>query len=111
MIVSKKDSVKIILKWRLFTIFKEMLIILFFWGIPFWLIYYNELLGMILFFCGVFMARKLINYIENYIGVYCSMQNPNKNQLVQIDVPYPPWIKCAVLKKIQKKKRKSKSVK
>ena len=95
MIVSENDSLKKKLKWWLISVIAEVLIILLFWGVPFGIMFYNVWLGAILFIAGVFSSRRLINYLENRIGIFCSLQNPNRYNLVQVDFPYPFWFKKA----------------
>jgi len=93
MIVSEKDSFKRKIKWYLITLIIEDFVLLL-WLAPPFLIFHNEILAFIWFLCGGFGTYKLIIYIENYIGVSCCMQNPNRYRLVRFELPYHPWIKC-----------------
>ena len=85
MIVSHNDSLKKKIKWYLITLLLDLLIVLFFWGLPFVLIYHNVILGLVAFLMGVFFSRKFISSIENYIGIACCLQNLNKHNLIRLD--------------------------
>lgn len=109
MIVKEEDSLRKKMKWSLITFVTEIVILLIFWGVPFFIMKDNEFLGVILFLIGVWISRKLCFFLENdIIGMECCAQNPNRENLVHIDFPNPPWIKTAepTIHNCKKKHRK-----
>ena len=105
MLVSPNDSFKKKAIWSLITFLLETLIILIFWVLPFIMMRYNKLCGIISFLAGVFLSQKLINCIENHIGMFCSLQNPNRHNLIRLDLfVHPPECKSQSCKRIKKSK-------
>ena len=93
MIVSPNDSSLKKRKWYFITLLLELLILFCFFGISFLIIAYHRIVGAILFFSGAFLVQKLLNCIENNIGISCCLQNPNRHNLVGPGIIYPPWMK------------------
>ena len=97
MIVSEKDSTWRKVKWYLICL-TGSIAVLFLVGaaLPFLImIYCNRIIGGILFLPGFRLAIKLCFMLENYIGIGCSLQNPNRHNLVRV---FPeewalPWMR------------------
>ena len=86
MIVSEKDSTWRKVKWYLICL-TGSIAVLFLVGaaLPFLImIYCNRIIGGILFLPGFRLAIKLCFMLENYIGIGCSLQNPNRHNLVRV---------------------------
>lgn len=96
MIVKESDSTRRKLFWWFVTLLAELAIIAVFWGIPITIIWHDFVwAGIVLFLVGTLIGRKLCCRVENRIGLFCSLQNPNRNNLVRIEIPYPPWGRVA----------------
>ena len=67
MIVKEEDSLRKKMKWSLITFVTEIVILLIFCGVPFFIMKDNEFLGVILFLIGVWISRKLCFFLENDI--------------------------------------------
>ena len=78
MIVSEKDPVGKKIKWYLICLLGNVAILVLVGGtLPFLVIeYFNKTAGGILFLPCFWLAGKLCNSLENYIGIACSLQTP-----------------------------------
>ena len=98
-VVTDKDPLSKKVKWYLISFFSTLGILILLGGVlPFLVIKYcSTIVGGILFLPCFWVARKLCFMLENYIGVYCSLQNPNRHNLVRAfpDVWNPPWMRPA----------------
>ena len=103
MIVSEKDSTWTKIKWYLICLI-GCIGILFLIGaaLPFLVIKYcNTIIGGILFLPCFWVAIKLCFMLEIYIGIGCSLQNPNRHNLVGVfpDEWTLPWMRPAETEK------------
>lgn len=106
MIVSEKDPVGKKIKWYLICLLGNVAILVLVGGIlPFLVIeYFNKIVGGILFLPCFWLAGKLCNSLENYIGIAGSLQNPNRHNLVRVFSDWsPPWMRSDETKKEKKK--------
>ena len=98
-VVTDKDPLSKKVKWYLISFFSTLGILILLGGVlPFLVIKYcSTIVGGILFLPCFWVARKLCFMLENYIGVYVSLQNPNRHNLVRVfpDVWNPPWMRPA----------------
>ena len=108
MIVSEKDSTWRKVKWYIVSLAGSIAILLLVGAaLPFLImIYCNRIIGGILFLPCFWLAIKLCFRLEIYIGISCSLQNPNRHNLVRVfpDVWNPPWMRPA---ETEKKKQNS----
>ena len=106
MIVSEKDSTWRKVKWYIVSLAGSIAILLLVGaGLPFLIVIYcNRILGGILFLPCFYFATKLCSMLENYIGVGCSLQNPNRHNLVRVfpDEWTLPWMRPAETEKKNK---------
>ena len=86
MIVSEKDSTWTKIKWYIVCFTGSIIILVLLGGVlPFLVIKYcNTIIGGILFLPCFWGAGELCSMLENYIGISCSMQNPNRHNLVRV---------------------------
>ena len=106
MIVSEKDPVGKKIKWYLICLLGNVAILVLVGGtLPFLVIeYFNKTAGGILFLPCFWLAGKLCNSLENYIGIAGSLQNPNRHNLVRVFSDWsPPWMRSDETKKEKKK--------
>ena len=106
MIVSEKDPVGKKIKWYLICLLGNVAILVLVGGtLPFLVIeYFNKIAGGILFLPCFWLAGKLCNSLENYIGIAGSLQNPNRHNLVRVFSDWsPPWMRSDETKKEKKK--------
>ena len=106
MIVSEKDPVGKKIKWYLICLLGNVAILVLVGGtLPFLVIeYFNKITGGILFLPCFWLAGKLCNSLENYIGIAGSLQNPNRHNLVRVFSDWsPPWMRSDETKKEKKK--------
>ena len=106
MIVSEKDPVGKKIKWYLICLLGNVAILVLVGGtLPFLVIeYFNKIAGGILFLPCIWLAGKLCNSLENYIGIAGSLQNPNRHNLVRVFSDWsPPWMRSDETKKEKKK--------
>ena len=106
MIVSEKDPVGKKIKWYLICLLGNVAILVLVGGIlPFLVIeYFNKIAGGILFLPCFWLAGKLCDSLENYIGIAGSLQNPNRHNLVRVFSDWsPPWMRSDETKKEKKK--------
>ena len=94
-LVKDTDPLRKQLKWWFITFLFDTLIILSLVGgslIAFF--YCRHFIFLIFFIISFFLSGKIIFTIENYIGVQCCLQNPNRFNLIQIKIKIPfPWLK------------------
>ena len=85
MIVSEKDSTWTKIKWYIVCFVGNIIILVLLGGVlPFLVIKYcSTIVGGILFLPCFRVARKLCFMLENYIGLDCALQNPNRRNLVR----------------------------
>ena len=106
MIVSEKDSTWIKIKWYIVCFTGSIIILVLLGGVlPFLVIKYcNTIIGGILFLPCFWVAGKLCFMLENYIGIGCSLQNPNRHNLVRVfpDEWTLPWMRPAEMEKKNK---------
>ena len=106
MIVSEKDSTWKKIKWYIVCSTGSIIILVLLGGVlPFLVIEYcNRIVGGILFLPCFWGAGKLCDMLENYIGISCSLQNPNRHNLVRVfpDEWTPPWMRPAETEKKNK---------
>ena len=109
-VVTDKDPLSKKVKWYLIAFFSTLGILILLGGVlPFLVIKYcNRIIGGILFLPCFWGAGKLCDMLENYIGISCSLQNPNRHNLVRVfpDEWTLPWMRPAETKK--KKQNSSK---
>ena len=106
MIVSEKDPVGKKIKWYLICLLGNVAILVLVGGtLPFLVIEYsNKIAGGILFLPCFWLAGKLCDSLENYIGIAGSLQNPNRHNLVRVFSDWsPPWMRSDETKKEKKK--------
>ena len=106
MIVSEKDPVGKKIKWYLICLLGTVAILVLVGGVlPFLVIeYFNKIVGGILFLPCFWLAGKLCDSLENYIGIAGSLQNPNRHNLVRVFSDWsPPWMRSDETKKEKKK--------
>ena len=86
MIVSEKDSTWTKIKWYIVCFVGSITILVLLGGVlPFLVIKYcSTIVGGILFLPCFRVAGKLCFMLENYIGIGCSLQNPNRHNLVRV---------------------------
>ena len=86
MIVSEKDSTWTKIKWYIVCFVGSIIILVLLGGVlPFLVIkYYSTIVGGILLLSCFWVAGKLCFMLENYIGIGCSLQNPNRRNLVRV---------------------------
>ena len=108
MIVSEKNSTWTKIKWYIVCFTGSIIILVLLGGVlPFLImIYCNRILGGILFLPCFYFATKLCFMLENYSGIGCSLQNPNRHNLVRVfpDEWTLPWMRPA---ETEKKKQNS----
>ena len=94
-LVKDTDPLRKQLKWWFITFLFDTLIILSLLGgslIAFF--YCKHFIFFIFFIISFFLSGKIIFAIEDYIGVQCCLQNPNRFNLIQIEIKMPfPWLK------------------
>ena len=106
MILSEKDSTWKKIKWYIVCFTSSIIILVLLGGVlPFLVIKYcNTIIGGILFLPCFWGAGKLCSMLENYIGISCSLQNPNRHNLVRVfpDEWTLPWMRPAETEKKNK---------
>ena len=87
--VEAGDPFRKIFKWWLFTFASQLMVFLIVWGTSAVILhYYRNFFAVLLFFAAFFLSVRLSYAIENQIGVQCSLQNPNRNNLVPLVWPW-----------------------
>ena len=93
----EKDSTWTKIKWYIVCFVGSIIILVLVGGaLPFFVIKYcSTIVGGVLFLPCFWVATKLCDMLENYIGIRVSLQNPNRHNLVQVfpEVWYMPWMR------------------
>ena len=80
--------------WFIAFLFDTLILFIFVGGSLIAFFYCRHFIFLVFFIISFFLSGKIIFTMENYIGVQCCLQNPNRFNLVQIEIKIPfPWLK------------------